>query len=307
MLEVILAKGKVMLNDIVEFVWLNPHYIVCSIVYYIIASVLLGGVFASYMVALLAYTITIFITFTPIGEKLLRFLEHVRKIETRQEKEYLLPLFDEVYAKAKWKNPELGPVQICVIDRMIVNACALGKRTVAVTKGAMETFSEDELKAIMAHEIAHIIYGDTLARLYITVGNGIITLFVLAIMAIIFIAEWIEKLHTKSHTSFSFAWVMIALTKVLFGLMLTAIQFLMKIVMSTTSRKSEFRADRYAYKLGYGEKMVEALYILEKIQLKDSTVIQKMIASHPRITARIEKLENLIEGEDDMQTFSWDS
>lgn len=42
--------------------------------------------------------------------------------------------------------------------------------------------------------------------------------------------------------------------------------------------------------------MIEALYLLEKISLGDnSTIIQKMTASHPRITKRIEYLESLDE------------
>jgi len=290
-------------QDFVKFVKTNPLYLLCSVAYYILASYILGGVFSSFMIALFAYVISLFIAFTPLGEKLLRFFEHVRKIETKQEKEYLLPLFHEVYTRAKEQNPKLGHIQLCVIDKMSVNACALGKHTIAVTKGAMESFSPDELKAIMAHEIAHILYGDTMARLYMAVGNGIYTVFVMISMAFIFIAEWIEILYNKSKSSFSPAWVFITLIKFLFTLILLAIQFLMQMVMSFSSRRCEFRADSYAYELGYGEKLVQAFYLMEKIQLGDNrTVIQKMIASHPRITSRIERLENLLEEETAMQS-----
>jgi len=44
--------------------------------------------------------------------------------------------------------------------------------------------------------------------------------------------------------------------------------------------------------LGYGEDMVEALYLLEKINLGgDKSIIEKLLARHPRVTARIENLE----------------
>lgn len=63
--------------------------------------------------------------------------------------------------------------------------------------------------------------------------------------------------------------------------------------MAINSRTNEFRADRFAYDIGYDIEMIEALYLLERISLGDnSTIIQKMIASHPRITLRINKLEN---------------
>ena len=297
------AFFKTIGQDFFKFVKTNPQYLLCSVLYYLIAAYFLGGVFVSFVVALLAYVISLFIAFTPLGENLLRFFEHVRKIETKQEKAYLLPLFQEVYMRAKEHNPKLGHLELCVIDRMIVNACALGKHTIAVTKGAIEAFSEEELKAMMAHEIAHILYGDTIARLYMTVGNGIFTVFVLISQAIIFIAEWIEILSTKSKSSFSFAWVFITLIKLLFTLMLLVAQFLMRVVMSFSSRKSEFRADFYAYKLGYGQKLVEGLYLMEKLQLStNATVIQKMTANHPRITSRIERLETLLDQENAMQS-----
>jgi len=231
----------------------------------------MGGVFVSFFIALLSYVISLFIAFTPLGEKILRFFEHVRKIETKREKEYLLPLFEEVYTYAKQRNPELKNVQLCIIDKITVNAHALGKRTIAVTKGAIEAFSPEELKAIMAHEIAHIVHGDTMARLYISVGNGLFTAFVLVSQAFIFLAELIEKIASKKKTSFSVAWVFIMIIKLLFLLILFVVQFLMKFVMSLSNRRSEFRADRYAYELGYGEQLVEAFYLMEKIQLGDNS------------------------------------
>jgi len=90
--------------------------------------------------------------------------------------------------------------------------------------------------------------------------------------------------------------------KFLFTLSLLATQFLMQMVMSFGNRRSEFRADLYAYELGYGAKLVEAFYLMEKMKLGDnSTVVQKMTANHPRVTARIERLETLLDQENAMQ------
>jgi len=205
--------------------------------------------------------------------------------------------------QAKRKNPELGRIELCIIDKLSVNAVALGKRTLAVTKGAIGTFSPEELKALMAHEIAHIAYGDTMARLYMIVGNGLFTACVLIAQALIFIAEWIEIYNNRKKESFSPAWFVITFIKLLFTLILLVVQFLMKIVISISYRRSEFRADRYAYDLGHGEKLVQAFYLMEKIQLGDNrSVLQKMTADHPRITSRIERLENLLEEESIMQS-----
>jgi hypothetical protein len=62
--------------------------------------------------------------------------------------------------------------------------------------------------------------------------------------------------------------------------------------LTIRDRKAERRADIYAFKLGYGEDMVNALYLLEKISLSsNASIIEKLLASHPRLTSRIEALE----------------
>lgn len=150
-------------HDFANFVKHNPIYLVCSVLYYLIASLMLGGMWYSFLIAFVAYAVSLAVVFSPLGEKLLRMVEQVRKLEMRKEKENLLPMFQEVYEQAKQKNPELGNIELCVIEKMEVNACAIGKHTVALSRGAIETFGEDELKALIAHEIAHIAYGDTIA------------------------------------------------------------------------------------------------------------------------------------------------
>ena len=287
---------KTMKRDFVAFAKTNPMYLMCSVLYLLLAALMLGANIFGVLLAILFYAASMAIVFTPIGEKLLRMLEHVRKIETKQEKELLLPIFQEVYEQAKQKNPELGDIEMCVVDKIAVNACALGKHTVAVTKGAMQTFSEDQLKALLAHEIAHILNGDTIAALYVWVGNGIFMIFVLITKAIFTAIEFVqEKYRTQG-----FWRVVTALAKLFLQASIWGVIFMMQAIMAIDSRRNEYRADRYAYDLGYGEELVEAFYLLEKIQLGDnSTVIQKMIASHPRITERIERIETLLDQENE--------
>ena len=177
---------------------------------------------------------------------------------------------------------------------MAVNAFAIGKHTIAVTKGAIESFSEEELKAIMAHEISHILNYDTVGRLYLTIGNGFFTIILLMLKSIRFIIEWVQYLIEASKFAKAFTLVLGFIIETI----ITVVMFLTQIAVSINSRKNELRADKFAYELGYGEEMINALYLLEKFNLSDnSTNIQKMIASHPRISLRIEQLELMIEKE----------
>jgi len=290
---------KTMGHDFVNFVKHNPLYLACSVIYYVLASFVLGGYWYSFLIAFVFYSISLAIVFSPLGEKLLRVVEQVRKLEMRREKETLLPIFQEVYEHAKQRNPELGHIELCVVEKMEVNACAIGKHTVALTRGAIETFNEDALKALLAHEIAHIVHGDTIATLYTVVGNGLFTVFILINRGFLFVVDLITALVSRS----GFFRIILLLTRYSMELMIIVFMFLMQVVMSINSRKNEFRADKYAYQLGYGEELVEAFLILEKMQMGDNRkLIKKMTASHPRLTRRIGRLEDLIDSEEAIQT-----
>lgn len=271
----------------------NPIYLVFSIFYYLISSLLLGGKFKSFLVVFIVYAVSLIIALSPLGEKLLRLLNRVRPLETNREKEYLQSLFDEVYDRVKEQYDNLTEVEVCVIDNMTVNAIALGRNTVAVTKGAMQTFTEEELKAVIAHELAHLVHGDTMAYIYAIIGNGIFSIFVLLTRLCLLFFEYLQSNLTGKHSIFS---AFMLLFKLYFEFCIWFMSFGFQVILSVNSRKTEFRADRFSYLLGYDSDMIEALYLLEKISLGDnSSIIQKMTASHPRITLRIKKLEILDE------------
>lgn len=271
----------------------NPIYFVCSLFYYVISSLLLGGTSKSFLIVFIVYAVSLIIGFSPLGEKLLRLLNRVRPLETKRETEYLQPLFEEVYERAKEKYKKLRKIEICVIDNMTVNAMALGRRTVAVTKGAMQTFTEDELKAVIGHEIAHLIHGDTMAAIYAIIGNGIFSVFVLLARLCLLLLDWVQSAFTGKHSIFS---ALMLIFRLYFEFCIWLLNFGLQVILSVNSRKNEFQADLFSYSIGYDTDMIEALYLLEKISLGDNcSIIQKMIASHPRITLRIKHLEEFDE------------
>lgn len=281
------------LDDILCFWANNKLYFLCTAIYFYISFCILGGTFKLFILLLLIYTVSIIISFSPIGEKLLRFLYNVRPLETSKEKEYILPLFKEVFEQAKIKNKYLNKIEICIIDNMTVNAMALGRRTIAVTKGAINTFTEEQLKAIIGHEIAHIVNDNTTASLYAMIGNGIFTLIILTYKLMLLLWEYILKLFLGKRNILS---VLIRISKFILEVIIFILTFGFQIIMMKNSRNNEFEADKFSYDLGYDTDMIEALYLLEKISLGDnSTIIQKMVASHPRITKRIEFLESFDE------------
>lgn len=271
----------------------NPIYLCCSLFYYVISSLLLGGTAKSFLIVLIVYAVSLLIGFSPLGEKLLRLLNRVRPLETKRETEYLQPLFEEVYAHAKEKHKRLRTIEIGIIDNMTVNAMALGRKTIAVTKGAMQTFTEEELKAVMAHEVAHLIHGDTMATMYAIIGNGILSVFVLVARLFLLLLDWVQNALNGKR---SFLAVFMFLLRLYFEFSIWILNFGLQVILSVNSRKNELQADLFSYAIGYDTDMIEALYLLEKISLGDNSgLIQKMTASHPRITLRIKHLEELDE------------
>lgn len=276
------------------FLWQNnPRYLACSIFYYIISSFMLGGSVKSFLFVFILYAILLIIGFSSLGEKLLRLLNNIRPLETKRETDYLTPLFEEVYERVKAENKNLIETEICVIDNMTVNAMALGRRTIAVTKGAMQTFTEEELKAVIGHEFSHLIHGDTMSAMYALIGNGIFSILILLAKLFLLLIDWVQSVFTGKY---SFVSALMLIFRIYFNWSIWFLNLGLQIILSGNSRKNEFRADKFSYLLGYDNDMIEALYLLEKISLGDnSTIIEKMTASHPRITLRIKKLEILDE------------
>ena len=290
-----------------DFFKKHKAYSVCSFIYFLFAGWWFGGfaIFAKFdtermdfvggevsdafmflgiwLGLWLVHFLSVELATSRVGEKLMRLFNGIRRLETAEEKEYLQPIFNEVYAKAKESDPELADfnIGIYVIDSMTVNACAVGLRTVAVTKGAIQAFSAEQLKGVIAHEVAHILNADTFAKIKILIGNGIFTFCIMIAKVIWWLIGRIPAFRNPMNT-----------VQMIFDALIFAFLFPMMIVMAISDRKAERRADSYAVDIGYGEDLVEALYVLEKISLKGiEGMIAKLLSTHPRVTSRIEALE----------------
>ena len=74
--------------------------------------------------------------------------------------------------------------------------------------------------------------------------------------------------------------------------------FIGNIILSANSRNNEFQADEFAFTIGFGEDLIESLYLLQKMSLgEEMELVERMTASHPLIAKRIGRLETLQEQE----------
>ncbi len=285
-------------DKVINFFVNNYIYVLWFAFNFYVTWFIMGGTY-SIILLLFMYAVSIAVAFSPIGEYILRFINGIRILSTKKEIQYLTPIFEEVYNRAKERYSKLNPnIEICTIDTMNINAVAIGKKTIAVTKGAIDSLSEEELKGFIAHEIGHIYNGDTKAVLLSTIGNGIFSIFTLIAIKLV---QLIEKAYN---------YYMGGSKKGLIGLVITLVRFILEtgllitvtlgqLILAINSRSNEYKADEFSYSIGYGNQLVEALYILNDMVMSDKGgLVDKLKASHPVIAKRIGALEKIIDKEE---------
>ena len=273
----------------------NCIYILWAAIYITLTWLLTGFHAKALPHILIIYGICIAIALSPLGEFILRYSEGVRKPATAQEREYLTDLYREVYTYAKEKNPKLSNrLEIYIIDAGYVNAFAMGSNTIAVTQGAIDTFDEDELCGVIAHEIGHIKNGDTKALLISVVGNGLFTIVIMVARIIMSIISVIASLFDDGNPVTFVLNIVIFLGRLMFDLANLVFVHLSQIILSVNSKSNEYMADRFAHEIGYGAELTQALYLLQKITIPSNlSLLDRMKASHPNLAERIAALEKL--------------
>ncbi len=279
----------------------NWAYLIWFIFYFSVAVITVGcfvhNTWLSILITALIYGGCIGLALSPIGESVVRLMEGANPILTQEDKDYLLPLFEEVYEEAKNFSPNINKdIKLYITDSMSVNAFAVGRKTVAVTRGAISAFTKDELKGVLAHELGHMANGDTKALLIKLVGNGFFSLIILVLRLILNIIHIIPTVLGRKNIIILTYGFIAFLAKVLFEIVIFATIFFGDVIIALNSRYSEYLADEYAYLIGFGDDLKNALYLLSKISLpRKISLTERLKSSHPYISARIERLENLQE------------
>lgn len=165
---------------------------------------------------------------------------------------------------------------------------------VAVSTGLLENLREDEVKAVLAHEMGHVFNGDMFAT---TVLAGLMNTFVY------YIAMWVRRVFAeRDQAALGFALSMV---------LQIVVSILASILISWFSRRREFGADAFAAKVYGKDSMINALRAIDRwinrtqfeYSTQDALATMKisgksggflsLFATHPPIEARIAALERL--------------
>lgn len=266
-----------------------------------IVSFILGGGMMPFWQALLIgivlYTISLLIALSPLGEWILRLQTGCKKIKRVEQTNFLEPIFKEVYDKAKKLDPSIpDDVQLFMNNDEVPNAFATGRKTICVTEGMLH-MPADQIKATLGHEFGHLAHKDTDLILVVSVGNLIVTAFIVGIRLVI----------NFFHFMFSLSAVFIGGSEGVFAAILNSVYHAMitAIVVGLTwvwtkigvllvmkaSRANEYEADEFSFNLGYGNELCILLDSLSGSRAKG--LFANLVSSHPDKDDRIAKLQEL--------------
>lgn len=233
------------------------------------------------------YVLSLVLALSPFGEWILRLQTGCKKIKRKEYINRLEPLFLDVLEKARKVDPSIPEdIRLFMSNDTEPNAFATGRKTVCITKGFLD-YSDEEIKAVFAHEIGHLAHKDTDLILVITVGNMIVTAIFIIYRVIIHFFAFLVAIGSRN---FGPLIINFMIDVVLVALMWLWTKLGMILIMHS-SRKNEFLADEFAYKLGYGDSLAAALDTLEG---SDSKGLWANLAStHPDTDDRIARLQEL--------------
>lgn len=188
--------------------------------------------------------------------------------------------------------------EVWVYDSPDPNAFATGpsknNSMVAVSTGLLQNLREDEVKAVLAHEMGHVYNGDMFTT---TVLAGLMNTFVY------YIAMWVRRFFAERDQ---------AGLGIVFSIVLQIlVTILASILISWFSRRREFAADAFAARVYGKDSMIGALQGIDRwvnrtefqYSTQDALATMKisgntssfmrLFATHPPIEARIAALEQL--------------
>ena len=252
----------------------------------------------AYLIGFVVYLISIVISLSTVGERILRWLTGCKEIKRQDYLDRLTPLFDEVYQNAKKRNPSLpDDIKFFMSKDEEPNAFATGRKTVCLTEGLLD-YSDEEIKAILGHEFGHLAHKDTDAILVVEVGNLIVTGIFVAFRILVKIITFIFHL-IFSIISDSLAEIFVsAMTRVFIDFILVTVMNIWTklgtLICLHSSRKNEFEADAFSCSMGYGQKLCEALDKLDNSDRgKKGSLWATLNSTHPDTNDRIARMQEL--------------
>jgi heat shock protein HtpX len=151
----------------------------------------------------------------------------------------------------------IGMPEVAIYNSPDVNAFATGMRRdhalVAVSSGLLQSMTEEEAEAVLAHEVSHVANGDMITLALI---QGVVNTFVIVLSRVV--GHFVDRAVFKTERGHGPAFYITSIiAQLVFGI-------LASVIVMWFSRQREFRADAGSADLAGREKMIAALQRLQK-------------------------------------------
>jgi Zn-dependent protease with chaperone function len=229
----------------------------------------------------------------------------VRRTVLGEEKR-LESLLSEIVGKSNFEYK----INIWISEEMELNAFAIGRRTICITRGMMKKFSDENLRGVLAHELGHLQSKDCI------VSSAFVTAGCLSASVYYIYKLLANKIETRSFINFCllkiFKWISLIILAAILILhfkhlhILPLISVILYILYyeiflkiffflwRAISRFMEYKQDAYAHSLGYGKDLLEALHHLIADEPQAVNLYRNLMEDdHPVIYNRIRRLEKL--------------
>ncbi|MGQ0530258.1 MAG: protease HtpX [Panacagrimonas sp.] len=189
----------------------------------------------------------------------------------------------------------IGMPEVAIFDAPEPNAFATGMNRnnalVAVSTGLLRNMSQDEVEAVLGHEVAHVANGDMVT---LTLVQGVVNTFVMFLARVV--GYVIDRAVFKTERGVGPGYhITVIVLQIVFGILASAI-------VCWFSRQREFRADAGGAHLAGKRKMISALQRLKQGHAESSLPEQvsafgfiggakKFFMTHPPLEERIAALE----------------
>ncbi len=199
------------------------------------------------------------------------------------------------------KDAGIGMPEVAIFPSPQPNAFATGasknKALVAVSTGLLEHMREDEVRAVLAHEVGHVANGDMVT---LTLIQGVLNTFVIFFSRII--GSVVDRAVFRSENGHGPGFFIVTIvSQIVLGI-------LASMIVMWFSRYREFRADHAGATLAGRGAMIAALERLKGASQMRNTMpdtltafgisgglkqgLAALFASHPPLDARIAALRN---------------
>lgn len=213
---------------------------------------------------------------------------------------FLFTIIESLAREMRINMPEVG-----IYDSPEPNAFATGwnkhNALVCVSTGLLNDMKQDELEAVLGHEMSHVANGDMVT---LTLIQGVVNTFVIffARIAAFVVTQFLRRNNDEESAGGGFVYYTVAMIfELLFGILAT-------MIVMWFSRYREYRADAGSARYVGKYKMIRALQRLQQyingpvddrapalnaFKISDRKGFIALFSSHPPLEDRIAALEKL--------------